>query len=107
MSYTFDKSRYSTQDPGDATCGTAAVLTCGNTPDIKNRLLTFKLTGTYSLDKSSKVAVVYLYQSLKSEDYFYNGYQYGATPNRVMPTNEQAPNYSVNVLGVSYTYSFK
>jgi MtrB/PioB family decaheme-associated outer membrane protein len=107
LSYTFDKSRYSTQDPGDATCGTAAVLTCGNTPDIKNRLLTFKLTGTYSLDKSSKVAVVYLYQSLKSEDYFYNGYQYGATPNRVMPTNEQAPNYSVNVLGVSYTYSFK
>jgi len=107
LSYSLDKSHYSTQVPYLATCGTAAVLTCGDTPDIKSKLLTFKLVGTYQVDKSSKVAIAYQYQKLSSDDYYYNGLQYGFTPNRVVPTNEQAPNYSVNLVGVSYIYSFK
>lgn len=53
------------------------------------------------------MAVGYIFQQLNSSDYFYNGEQYGATPNRVMPTNQQAPNYSVNVVTVSYIYTFK
>ena len=107
LSYAFDKSRYSTQVPYLATCGNAATLTCGDTPDIKSTLLTFKLTGTYQVDKKSRIALAYQYQKLKSDDFFYNSYQYGFTPNRVMPTNEQAPNYSVNVVAVSYIYNFK
>jgi len=107
LSYSLDKSHYSTQVPYLATCGAAGTLTCGDTPDIKAKLLTFKLTGTYQVDKSSKVALAYQYQKLSSEDYYYNGYQYGYTPNRVVPTNEQAPNYSVNLIGVSYIHSFK
>ncbi|MDP1644012.1 MAG: MtrB/PioB family decaheme-associated outer membrane protein [Thiobacillus sp.] len=107
VSYSLDKSHYSTQVPYVANCGTPAVLTCGSTPDIKNELITLKLTGTYALDKSAKVGVGYLYQQLNSNDYYYNAYQYGYTPNRVMPTNEQAPSYEVHVVAVSYIYNFK
>ena len=107
LSYSLDKSHYSTQVPYTPTCGAATVLTCGDTPDIKAELVAFKLTGSYKIDKRSKVALVYLYQNLTSNDYYYNGYQYGYTPNRVVPTNEQAPNYEVSFLGASYVYSFQ
>jgi MtrB/PioB family decaheme-associated outer membrane protein len=107
LSYSFDKSRYSTQVPYLATCAAAGTLTCGDTPDIMSKLLSLKITGTYQLDKSSKIALAYQYQRLKSDDFYYNSYQYGFTPNRVMPTNEQAPNYSVNVVALSYIYNFK
>jgi MtrB/PioB family decaheme-associated outer membrane protein len=107
LAYSLDKSHYATQVPYLLTCGAAATLSCGDTPDIKSELVTLKLTGSYKLDKHSRVALVYLYQHLKTNDYYYNGYQYGYTPNRVMPTNEQSPNYNVNFLGVSYAYSFQ
>ncbi|PKO48179.1 MAG: hypothetical protein CVU31_06995 [Betaproteobacteria bacterium HGW-Betaproteobacteria-4] len=107
LSYSLDKSHYSTQVPYLATCGATGTLTCGDTPDIKAELVAFKLTGSYRIDKHAKVALVYLYQNLTSSDYYYNGYQYGYTPNRVMPTNEQAPNYEVSFLGASYVYSFQ
>jgi MtrB/PioB family decaheme-associated outer membrane protein len=108
LSYSFDKSRYSTQIPYQAaTCGAATTLTCGDLPDIKARLLSLKLTGIYSLDKSSKIAVAYHYQQLKSEDYSYNAFQYGFSSLRLMPTNQVAPNYSENVVAVSYIYNFK
>lgn len=109
LSYSFDTSRYSTQIPYPVTggCSSTGVLTCGDTPDIKNRLIALRLSGTYQVDKASKIAVAYLHQRLSSDDYYYNTYQYGYTPNRVIPTNEKAPGYSVNVVGVSYIYSFK
>lgn len=107
LSYSLDKSHYSTQVPYLATCGAAGTLTCGDTPDIKSELITLKLTGNYQVDKSAKVALGYIYQKLNSSDYFYNGEQYGYTPNRVMPTNLQAPNYSVSVVTATYIYTFK
>jgi len=109
VSYSFGKSGYSTQVPytsGATLCSLSTQLTCGSTPDVKSTLTSLKLTGTYSIDKKSKVALIYLYQKLNSNDYYYNGYQYGYTPNRVMPSNEQAPNYNVNVIAVTYTYIF-
>jgi len=107
LSYTLGKSRYSTQIPYLATCGAANTLTCGDTPDIKSELVALKLTGNYQVNKSAKVALGYVYQKLNSNDYFYNGEQYGYTANRVMPTNLQAPNYSVNVVTASYIYTFR
>lgn len=106
LSYSLDNSRYSTQVPYLATCGAANTLTCGDTPDIKSELFTLKLTGNYQVNKRAKVAVGYIYQKLNSSDYYYNGLQNGYTPNRLLPTNEQAPNYSVNVVTVSYLYNF-
>ena len=106
LSYSFDKSKYSTKVPYLATCGTPAVLTCGDTPDIKNELITLKLTGNYQVNKYGKIALGYIYQHLNSNDYYYNGYQYGFTPNRVMPTNEHEQDYSVSVATVTYIYTF-
>lgn len=107
LSYSLDKSRYSTQVPYSATCGAANTLSCGETPDIKSELITLKLTGSYQVDKSAKVALGYLYQKLNSSDYYYSGLQNGTTPNRVIPTNEQAPNYSVNVVTATYIHTFR
>jgi len=106
VSYSYDTSHYSTQVPYDATCATVAVLTCGDTPDITARLFTVKLTGDYQVNKNGKLALGYTYQHLNSNDYFYNALQYGYTPDRVMPTNEQEAGYSEHVVTLSYTYSF-
>lgn len=107
LSYSLDKSRYSTQVPYLATCSLATSLTCGDLPDIKSKVTTLKVTGIYSLDKRSKISVGYMYQQLKSDDYQYNWFQLGYTGTRGMPTNQQAPNNSVNVVAVSYIYNFK
>lgn len=89
------------------TCASAFLLTCGDLPTVKNELTQFKLTGTYQVDKTSKVALGYLFQRLHSNDYYYNGLQYGFTPTGLMPTNQNSNSYSVNVVAVSYIYAFK
>jgi len=76
-------------------------------PAIKSDVFTLKLTGIYDLDKRSKVALGYIYQKLKSDDYSFNWFQSGYTGVRGMPTNQQAPNHSVSVIAASYIYSFK
>lgn len=106
LSYSLDKSQYSTKVPYLATCSATNTLSCGSTPDIRTQLITFKLAGNYQVDKHSKVALGYIYQHLNSDDYYYNGLQYGFTPNRVMPTFEQDPSYSVNVVTATYIYTF-
>lgn len=88
-------------------CTAATSMTCGATPDISNKLTQFKLTGSYKLDKHSKVAIGYLHQKLSSTDYFYNGYQYLYTATGTLPTNQQSGSYSVNVIAASYNYSFR
>ena len=107
LSYSLDKSRYSTQVPYLATCSDSTVLSCGALPDIKSELISLKINGIYALDKSAKISFGYLYQKLNSDDYSYNWFQLGYTGTRGMPTNQQAPNYSVNVVAVSYIYNFK
>jgi MtrB/PioB family decaheme-associated outer membrane protein len=108
LSYSLDESGYNTQlQYVLATCSATNATSCGALPDISSRVTTLKLTGTYQVDKASKVAVAYVYQNRKSNDYYYNTTQTGYTPARGLPTNEQAPNYSVNLIGVSYIYSFK
>jgi MtrB/PioB family decaheme-associated outer membrane protein len=114
LTYSLGRSGYSTQlnydptktaTPGVA-CSNPTVLSCGDLPAITNKMIQFKLAGNYQLDKSSKVAMGYIYQQLKSTDYYYNGMQYGNTPTTVLPTNQQTPNYSVNVVTASYIYNF-
>lgn len=90
-----------------STCASAFLLSCGGLPSVKNAMTQVKLTGTYELDKSSKIAMGYRYQRLDSNDYYYNGLQYGNTPISLMPTNQNSGSYSVNLVAVSYMYSFK
>ena len=112
LSYSIDKTDSSTLIPyyvasaAAPTCSSPASRTCGDSPTIKSELTTLKLTGIYQVDKSSKVAVRYMYQKLKSDDYNYQTTQYGYTPLRGLPANLQEPNYSVNVVTASYIYNF-
>jgi len=106
FSYALDESRYSTQVPYLATCGSANTLSCGDLSPIKNELVSLKLTGNYKIHKNGKVALAYIYQKLNSNDYFYNGQQFGYTPNRVMPTGLQEQDYTVNVVALSYSLAF-
>jgi hypothetical protein len=107
LSYSLAKSGYTTQninctDPtGNGICGTTGTL-----PDIKNEILKLKVTGNYRIDKVSKVAFGYRFQKQTTNDYYFGAYQTGYTDPSVLPTNQQAPNYTVNVLSISYGYSF-
>jgi len=106
FSYALDESAYSTQVPYLATCGNSDTLTCGILSPIKNELISLKITGNYKVHKNGKVALAYIYQKLNSNDYFYNGQQFGFTPNRVMPTGLQEQDYTVNVVALSYSLAF-
>jgi MtrB/PioB family decaheme-associated outer membrane protein len=97
---------YSTTTTGGLTCADPSIYTCVPLPDITSRMIQFKLSGTYTIDRESKFALGYLYRSLRSEDFYYNGLQYGATPTSVLPTNQTAPSYVVNVVWASYIYTF-
>lgn len=88
-------------------CNAPTILSCGALPIIRNSMLQFKLTGTYKIDKSAKVMVGFIHQSLKSDDYKYNAYQYLSTPTGVMPTNETSGSYAVNVVSATYQYDFR
>jgi MtrB/PioB family decaheme-associated outer membrane protein len=112
LTYSLGKTEYGTQfnyaaaTTGGFTCSSAYFETCGSLPTIQNEMLKLKLVGSYKLDKTSNIKVGYLYQHLKSTDYMYNGYQYGSTPSSLLPTNQQAPSYTVNVVSASYVHSF-
>lgn len=112
LTYSIGKTGYGTQfnytsaNTGGSTCSSAFYLTCGDLPDINNKLIALKLTGSYKVDKASRVMLGYMYQHLTSNDFFYNAYQVGATPTTLLPTNQQAPNYNANVVSVTYIYTF-
>ena len=107
MSYSLDTSTYSTQVPFLSTCSNSDTLSCGILSPIKNELISLKLTGNYKVHKNGMISLSYLYQQLNSNDYFYNGTQFGFTPNRVMPTGLQEQSYAVNVVALSYNYAFQ
>jgi len=106
LSYSFDTSHYSTQVPYNAGCSATTSYICGDTPDITTSLITLKLSGNYKVNDKGKVAATYIYQVLDSNDYYYNIYQYGYTSDRMIPTNEKAPNYDAHLIMFSYIYSF-
>jgi len=74
-------------------------------PTVTTDTSELRITGLYALDKKSKVRLSYGYAQTKAVDWSYDGYQFGTGTN-FMPTNEQAPNYVVQTLGVAYTFSF-
>jgi len=89
-----------------ANCAAPTTMTCGMLPGIVNNLFMFKLGSSYQLDKNQKIGLMYWYQHLYSNDYYYNGLQMGYTPGALMPTTQTNPSYSVNVISANYTYTF-
>src|SRR6185312_2364514 len=75
-------------------------------PEVGTELTELRLNARYALNKASTVRVLYWFQRLHVADFAYDGMQYG-TLSGIIPTNEQAPNYRVHVVGVSYQYSFR
>jgi MtrB/PioB family decaheme-associated outer membrane protein len=112
LSVSVGKSGYHTEVPyyvptaTGPTCDNATVLSCGDTPEIYSRTLQFKLNGIYQLNKHSGIALGYQYQKQKTNDYYYNVYQLGFSSSTMLPTNQQAPNYTVNVITAAYRYTF-
>ena len=112
LSYSLGRSsygtvlNYSTATTGGVVCSDPRILSCGNLPDIRAEVVSLKLTGHYQVDKASKVALGYLFQKLSSEDYLYNGLQYGSNPSSMLATNQAAPNYSINAVTLTYIYNF-
>ena len=106
----FASSWYSTnvnyQPIATTSCNSPNVQSCGILPAIQNNLGIIKLGGSYQIDKQSRVGLMYWYQHLYSNDYYYNGLQTGYTPTSVLPTNQSSPSYSVNVISANYTYTF-
>lgn len=113
LAYSIAKSDYNTTvnytitPSSQVGCDAANNISCGAPPTIKSDMLRFRLSGKYSLDRSSAITVGYLYQRLKADDYYYNVYQYPYGFTTGLPTNQQAPSYSQNVIYATYVYSFK
>ena len=109
LSHSSDRSVYTTtlvNYTSDLCTPTPESIECGTLPTIRNESVRFKLGAVYTASASSKIALHYLYSRLTSQDYYYSAYQYGSTNAVVMPTNQAAPSYSVNVVGLSFIHSF-
>lgn len=110
MAYSYAKTNFSTTLNyallSGLPCSDPSIFTCVPLPDISSKLFQLKFTGAYQLAKNSKVAGGYLYQRLKADDFYYNGLQTGFTPTSVLPSNQTAPSYSVNVVFATYIYTF-
>ena len=74
-------------------------------PAISTETMEIVLDGRYQIDKQSAVHVRYLYGHMKAVDWAYDGMQFGTGTN-FLPTNEQAPNFRAQAVGVSYVYKF-
>ena len=103
LSYNYGRSAYDTALVANIN---PAVGNSGNVPPIKYKIIQLRLAGGYQVDKKSRINVGYIFQRILSNDYFYNGYAYGYTPSTMMPANVTAPNYKINVLFVTYRYTF-
>lgn len=103
FNYSLSSTKYSTTLVQNIN---SAVGNSGTTPTISSKLAQLKFTGTYQFSKASSMLAGYMYQRLRSNDYFYNAYLLGFTPTSLLPTNQQAPNYSVNTVFVAYRYTF-
>lgn len=87
--------------------GVPAVLyiPAANLPPVTTRSIDLRLSGRVSVGKAGEVRVFYEVQRLKASDYAYEGVQFG-TGTEQLPTLQQAPDYTVHVVGVTFGYRF-
>jgi hypothetical protein len=67
--------------------------------------LELRLNVRYLISKDTRIGVGYVWQHLKSEDWAYEGMQYGGLSG-VLPTNEKSPTYNVHTIGITYMQTF-
>jgi len=98
--------QYSSVTGANATTGPFYYIPATNMPIVNTQTYQFKLNAKYSVNKASAVNLTYSFQHMWSNDYTYIGMQPFGTPTGVMPTNLQAPVYSIHAVGLSYIYNF-
>jgi hypothetical protein len=74
-------------------------------PAITTNTGQLRLSGRFAIDRIQSLRVAYSYLRMTSDDPAYEGMQFGSV-STLLPTNEQAFKYSVNVFGVSYILTF-
>ena len=75
-------------------------------PEVVVKTTMVRLNAQYSISNVSAVGLLYIYGHMDSNDWSYQGMQYGTGTN-YLPTNQQSPNYNVNVVALSYAYRFR
>jgi long-subunit fatty acid transport protein len=81
-------------------------ISASGLPTVTTDTTMLSLAGKYAIDKMSAVRLGYTYARIKATDWSYDGYQFGTGTN-YMPTNEKAPNFTVQTVSAAYIYSFK
>ena len=81
-------------------------IPAANLPTATTKTVDLRLSAQYAIDKSSAIRLLYWYEHLTSNDYVYDGMQFGTLTN-IMPTNEQPFHFNVHVIGVSYLYRWQ
>lgn len=77
-------------------------------PDVTYKVTTFKLRGSYALNKSSGVRLMYLYDRIKTDDWYWTVFPAGTTYAYADGTTvTQNPDEEVHFIGVSYYYRFQ
>lgn len=74
-------------------------------PRVTTETVELRLDGEYHINKNSGLHMFYGFKHLKYGDYAYDGMQLGSMTT-VMPTLEQAPNYSIHVIALTYQRRF-
>ncbi len=75
-------------------------------PTVTSNTVEVKVKGKYTFDKSSAMRLSYTYAQTKVVDWSYDSMQTGSTGSGFLPTNELAPDFTVQTVGVSYVYTF-
>lgn len=80
-------------------------------PDITSEMTDLRLTGTYAINRVSAVRMSYQYRRLKSSDWAYDAYTNSplgvlAVQNYLGP-GVTSPNYTAQVIGITYIYRFR
>jgi len=75
-------------------------------PTVTSNTLELKLQGKYKIDKASALRLAYTYAQTKVVDWSFDTMQIGGGGSGYLPTNELAPDYTVQTVGMSYIYTF-
>jgi MtrB/PioB family decaheme-associated outer membrane protein len=80
-------------------------ISAADFPSVTTRTFELRFTGRFAISASSDMRLIYSYERTKAVDFLYDGLQVGSGTEQ-LPTNEQAPNYAVHVVGMYYTHRF-
>jgi len=84
----------------------AAIAPAGQPlPDLVSQVNSLRLYGKYKLRKNATLNLTFVHEKLKTADWAYDNVASSTMP-LVIGTGQLAPNYSVNVIGVSLSYRY-